>query len=131
MQGKHTLSSISNWIPILWFSSRAYSRIQGKHPTWKLKVLVTIGLKRFSSCARAHTHTHTHTHTQTNTHTHTHTHTHLYGILLFLQSLISSCRFWEHLIMTERETSRYFTFMIFTKTYRDVTNKLWNPRKEF
>ena len=48
---------------------------------WKLKVLVTIGLNRFSSC----------------------THAHLYGALLFLETLISSCRFWEQLIMVERE----------------------------
>ena len=104
-----------SWIYLALRRARAYFRIQGKCPacpksasysdmflpdSWKLKVLVTISLYSFAWCTHLHTHVHTHTHT--------HTHTPL-------QFLISSCRFWEHLVMVQREIQRFFTFMIFKK----------------
>ena len=94
-----------------WTVHRVYFRIQGKHPTsskrasylgntiWRvsprLLKIESIRDNWFKQVFQFHTH--------------------LYGIYLFLQFLISSWRFWEYLIMVEREIQVFFTFMIFKK----------------
>ena len=100
---------------------RACFRIQEKHPTcskmaslpdvflpdwWKLKLLVTIGLNSFSSC------------------TNTHTHIHLYGVLLFLQTLISCCRFWEHLVMVVMEIRDFLLIWVFKNKIVKFTERI-------